>query len=172
VNRVYLSQEFFISAKKTLFIPFDQDQGAVTEGFRSSAMYRTLNIINHHQCHEELSGMTCSDLSDLTMRDIVTVIYLTGSMGFSLSEALQRTEQYYAVPCGGITICEAILKKWHTEARDADRLINRRLEDLVYEARVCFFGDEWIVFSAMPVVGVMDKNSRKGSRYGVGATRV
>ncbi|WP_157619604.1 hypothetical protein [Skermanella stibiiresistens] len=136
-------------------------------------MYRTLNITNHHQCHEEISsGMNCSDLSDLTMRDIVAVNYLTVSMGFSLREALQMTEQYYAVPCGGITICEAILKKWHTEARDADRLINRRLEDLVYEARTYFFGDKWIVFSAMPIVGAMKKSLRKGSKYGVGATKV
>jgi hypothetical protein len=172
VNRVYLSQEFFILAKKTLFTPFDRDQGADIEGFRSSAMYRTSNITNHHQCHEaKITGMPCSDLADLTMRDIVAVIYLTGSMGFSLSEALERTELYYAVPCGGITVCEDILKKWHTEAKDADRLINRRLEDLVYEAKVSFFGDEWIVFSAMPVVGAMGKYSRKNSRHGVGAMR-
>jgi hypothetical protein len=121
---------------------------------RVSAMYRTSNITNHHQCHEaRVPGIACSDLADLTMRDIVTVIYLTGSMGFSLSEALQRTELYYAVPCGGITICDSILKKWRDEAEDANKLIYRRLDDLVYEARTSFFGEEWIVFSATPVRG-------------------
>jgi hypothetical protein len=121
---------------------------------RISAMYRTSNITNHHQCHEaRVPGIACSDLADLTMRDIVTVIYLTGSMGFSLSEALQRTELYYAVPCGGITICDSILKKWRDEAEDANKLIYRRLDDLVYEARTSFFGEEWIVFSATPVRG-------------------
>jgi hypothetical protein len=85
------------------------------------------------------------------MRDIVTVMYLTGSMDLSLSEALQRTELYYAVPCGGITICDNVLKKWHSEARDANKLINRRLDDLVYEAKAFFFGEKWIIFSAMPV---------------------
>ena len=117
-------------------------------------MYRTSNITNHHQCHEaRVPGITCLDLADLTMRDIVTVIYLTGSMGFSLREALQRTELYYAVPCGGITICDNILKKWHDEAKDANKIIYRRLDDLVYEARTSFFGEEWIVFSATPVRG-------------------
>jgi hypothetical protein len=48
-----------------------------------------------------------------------------------------------------------ILKKWHDEAEDANKLIMyRRLDDLVYEARTSFFGEEWIVFSATPVRGV------------------
>jgi len=115
-------------------------------------MNRTSNITNHRQCHEvRVPGVACSDLADLTMRDIVTVMYLTGSMGFSFSEALQRIELYYAVPCGGITMCDSILKKWHAEAEDVNKLIYRRLDDLVYEAKVFFFGEEWIVFSAMPV---------------------
>jgi hypothetical protein len=115
-------------------------------------MYRMSNITNDRQCHEaRVPGITCSDLTDLAMRDIVTVKYLTGSMGLSLSEALERVELYYAVPCGGITICDSVLKKWHSEARDANKFIDRRLDDLVYEARIFFFGEEWIVFSAMPV---------------------
>jgi hypothetical protein len=120
---------------------------------RIIAMDKTSNITNPRQCHEaRVPGVACSDLADLTMRDIVTVMYLTGSMGFSLSEALQRIELYYAVPCGGITICNNILKKWHDEAEDANKLIiYRRLDDLVYEARTSFFGEKWIVFSATPV---------------------
>jgi hypothetical protein len=115
-------------------------------------MHTTSNITNHRQCHEaRVPGVACSDLADLTMRDIVTVMYLTGSMGLSLSEALQRIELYYAVPCGGITICDSILKRWRAEAEDANKLIYRRLDDLVYEAKVFFFGEEWIVFSATPV---------------------
>jgi hypothetical protein len=79
-------------------------------------MYRTSNITNDRQCHEaRVPGIACSDLADLAMRDIVTVMYLTGSMGLSLSEALQRAELYYAVPCGGITICDSVLKKWHSD---------------------------------------------------------
>jgi hypothetical protein len=92
-------------------------------------------------------------------------------MGLSLSEVLQRTDLYYAVPCGGITICNDILKKWHAEAKDANKLINRRLDDLVYEAKTSFFGEEWIVFSAMPVIGVMDNRLRKSKRHGVDAAR-
>jgi hypothetical protein len=85
------------------------------------------------------------------MRDIVTVMYLTQSMGASLSEALQKVELHYAVPCGGVTICDNILKKWHDEAKSANKIIHRRLDDLVYEARTSFFGEQWIVFSATPV---------------------
>jgi hypothetical protein len=97
------------------------------------------------------------------MRDIVTVVYLTGSMGLSLSDALQEIELYYAVPCGGITICDSILKKWHAEAKDANKLIYRRLDDLVYEARTSFFGEEWIVFSATPVrVTAQVRHGKKG----------
>jgi hypothetical protein len=115
-------------------------------------MYRTSNITNDRQCHEaRVPGIACSDLTDLAMRDIVTVKYLTGSMGLSLSETLQRVELYYAVPCGGITICDSVLKKWHSEARVSNKLINRQLDDLVYEARTFFFGEEWIVFSAVPI---------------------
>jgi hypothetical protein len=122
------------------------------ECVRISTMYRMSNITNHHQCHEaRVPGITCSDLADLTMRDIVTVIYLTESMGFSLSEARQRTELYYAVPCGDIMICDNVLKKWHDEAKDANKIIYRQPGDLVYEARTSFFGEKWIVFSATPV---------------------
>ena len=48
-------------------------------------------------------------------------------------------------------MCDSILKKWHAEAEDANKLIYRRLDDLVYEAKVFSFGEEWIVFSTMPV---------------------
>lgn len=123
-------------------------------------MYRTSNITNHRQCHEARNpGIACSDLADLSVRDIVAVSYLTGSMRLSLSEALQKIELYYAVPCEGITISDSILKKWHSDAKDANKLINRRLDDLVYEARTSFFGEEWIVFSATPVRRVMGNNS-------------
>jgi hypothetical protein len=123
----------FPSLQKRLFSPLSIEGMVPDIGFsRSIAMYRTSNITNHRQCHEAgVPGVACSDLADLIMRDIVTVTYLTGSMGFSLSEALQRTELYYAVPCGGITISDSILKKWHTEAEDANKLIYRRLDDLV-----------------------------------------
>ena len=93
------------------------------------------------------------------MRDIVTVAYLTEAMGLSVSESLQRAELYYAVPCGNANISDRILKKWHVEARDANKLINRRLDDLVYEARTYFFGEKWIIFSAVPVMRAVGDNS-------------
>jgi hypothetical protein len=132
-------------------------------------MYRTSNITNHRQCHEAIvPSVACSDLADLTMRDIVTIVYLTGSMGLSLSEALQKIELYYAVPCGGITICDNILKKWHAEAENANKLIYRRLDDLVYEAKTSFFGEEWIVFSATPVrVTAQIHHGKKGVDAGM-----
>lgn len=124
-----------------------------------------LNITNHCQCHEAtVLRTTCADLPDLTVRDMVIIAYLTGSSGLSLKEALQRAELYYAVPCEGVTICDCVLEKWHSEAKDANKLIYRRLDDLIYEIRTSFFGKEWIIFSATPIRGIGGEKSWKNPK--------
>jgi hypothetical protein len=85
-----------------------------------------------------------------TKRKAVTILYLIENIGLDFNEAIAFIDHYYPIRFDGSEPCQSTVAKWHASAREKGYLISDRASKVVYEGKINVFGQNWIVFSAIP----------------------